>query len=149
MSSLAPAVIVFERRPCWESELKRRLPAREILVRPSRAAGDALTLAQAMRGSVLVVDLAVGLQPALQLLERLMTLRVLVSPIVVSPDSAAELEWPLRELGAVAFVNEAASGQEVADLCRRLLEPAKSLGVVNSQQTRTGSSREPVAADPH
>lgn len=121
MSPLAPAIIVFERRPCRESELKRRLPPAEVLVRPCRAASDALVLVRAMPGSVLVVDLAVGVETALSLLEQLSALRVSASPVVVADDANAQLEWPLRELGVVAFLHETTSGDDLTELCRRLL----------------------------
>lgn len=121
MSPLAPAVIVFERRPCWESELKRRLPVAETLVRPCRSAADTQHLACAMPGSVVVVDLAVGAEAGLPLLERLLVDRTPVAIIVIAAESHRDLEWPARELGASAFLAADVSGDELAGLCRRLL----------------------------
>ena len=121
MSSFVPAVIVFEKSPRWEAELKRRLAGGALRVRPCRSSADALELCRQAPGSAIVLDLAAGTADVLQLLEVLLRQRLPVWPIVVGPEETAELEWPARELGAIAFVSDRIGGDSLAETCRQAL----------------------------
>src|SRR5262245_47254428 len=126
MAGLAPGVIVLERRAYWESELKRRLSPEGILVRPCRAPSDLLALVAAMPGSVAILDLGADLSPGLSVLQRLSAARERVWPVAIVAESDCEIEWAVREAGAVGFLAETVSGDELAEMCRRLLGVTKS-----------------------
>jgi ActR/RegA family two-component response regulator len=121
MPLFAPAVIVFEKAPRWESELKRRFDAQEVLVRPCRSAGDVLTLCRQAPGSIVVADFAAGTGDVLRLLEKLISHRTYARPLVIGSVDFAGLEWSARDLGAVAFVTDRINGGDLADFCRRIL----------------------------
>jgi hypothetical protein len=118
MSRLAPGIIVFEKRPCREPELKRQFAGRNLNVRPCRSAADVRLLMDRMPGSVLVLDLAAGPDECLRLVGHAAQVR---QAVVVGPPEFAELEWPLRELGAAAYVLPTIPGRRLAELCARLL----------------------------
>jgi DNA-binding NarL/FixJ family response regulator len=122
MSSLAPAVLVFEKAPRWEAELKRRLSGRDLLVRPCRSASDVVAFCRLMPGSVVVNDFAAGAAEGLRLLEALMRQRLRAFVVVVASRDLGELEWPARELGAAQFISETIGGEGFAQNCRRLLK---------------------------
>src|SRR5262245_32646352 len=124
MSPLAPALIVFEKTPRWESELKRRIPSTTLLVRPCRSAADVLDLCRQMPGSVVVIDFAAGAAEGLRLLEALVARRMRALPVVIASTALQALEWPARELGAAGFVGETIGGAALAALCRRILTAA-------------------------
>jgi len=124
MSPLAPAVLVFEKTPRWESELKRRMSRAPFLVRPCRSAADVLHLSRQMPGSVVVIDFAAGAAEGLRLLEALDRRRLRALAVVVASTALQELEWPARELGAAGFVAETIGGAALAALCRRILTAA-------------------------
>ncbi|MGE5192089.1 MAG: hypothetical protein ACM3U2_06260 [Deltaproteobacteria bacterium] len=120
MSPLAPAVLVLERSPRWESELKRRISGPQLLVRPCRSAADVLRLCRQMPSSVVVIDLAAGPADGLRLLEALDRLCAGIVTLVIATRALAELEWPARELGAADFVADTIGGAALARLCRRM-----------------------------
>jgi hypothetical protein len=74
-----------------------------------------------MPASVLVLDLAAGAADCLHLLEGVSERRSAAVAIVIGPREAAELEWPVRELGAIDFLFEAAAPYVLARLCGRQL----------------------------
>jgi DNA-binding NtrC family response regulator len=127
MSPLAPAMLVLERSPRWESELKRRLAGLRLLVRPCRSAADVVGLCRQIPGSVVVIDFSAGPADGLRLLESLHCLRKGVVPVVIAARALAELEWPARELGAVAFLADTTGGAALARLCRRFVGDAASV----------------------
>ena len=138
MSPFAPAILVFEKSPCWEAELKRRLASPLVLVRPCRSAQDVLALCRQVPGSVAVVDFAAGIADGLRLVEALIALRLRISPVVIASRETEELEWPARDLGAVNFVNDRIGGDKLADICRRMLNQFAA-----SRQWAVGSGHSP------
>lgn len=134
MTAFAPAVIVFEKAPRWEAELKRRLAGRHLLVRPCRTLKDVLTLAGQAAGSIVVIDFAAGAAEGLRILEALFRKRLAVWPLIVGTPETDDLEWSARELGAAGYVGDAISGEGLARICRRAL----ALGA-------SGSSMQPLA----
>ena len=121
MPLLAPAIVLFEKTPRWESELKRRFNAQEVLVRPCRSASDVLMLCRQAPASVVVADFAAGAADVLRLLESLICLRAAVYPVIIGSVETASLEWPARDLGAVDFVTDRINGDVLAEICRRIL----------------------------
>jgi DNA-binding NtrC family response regulator len=121
MPHFAPAIVLFEKNPRWESELKRRFDMQQVLVRPCRGASDVLTLCHQAPGSVVVADFAAGPADVLRLLESLLSRRTNSFPVVIGSDETASLEWPARELGAIAFATDCINGDELARTCRRIL----------------------------
>jgi hypothetical protein len=124
MPHLAPAILVFEKRPRWEAELKRGMTSEMTLVRPCRSAADLITLCRSMPGSVVVIDIEAGIEAVLKCLERTLLSRLGVLPLVVATSDARELEWTFRELGALAVVPDTTSGDDLAAMCRRMLAVA-------------------------
>ena len=121
MTTLAPGVLIFEKRPRWEAELKRRLMPEGIRVRACRTvAAISLALAE-MPDSVIVLELEAGPAICLQLLGKMMEAHWQAQPVVIGAPTTAELEWPARELGAVDFVFNTVRADELARLCRRLV----------------------------
>jgi len=121
MAALAPAVIVFEKVPHWEAELKRRLADHRLLVRPCRTCRDVLTLAGQAAASVVVIDFDAGAAEGLRILEGLLKFRLASWPIVIGTHDGDPLEWAARDLGAAAFVSGSIGGEGLADICRRAL----------------------------
>jgi hypothetical protein len=121
MSHLAPGVILFEKRPRWESELKRGLAAERVLIRPCRSVADLTTLCRAMRGSVTVIDFETGPAGTIEWLQHARSHDFAVSPVVILPRSAAALEWPLREFGAEAVFCTPVNSRDLVLLTRSLL----------------------------
>jgi chemotaxis response regulator CheB len=124
VSPLAPAVLVFEKSPRWESELKRRIGGRRLLVRPCRSPADVVGLCRQIPGSVVVIDLASVAVEGWRLLEELGRRPLRVLPVVIASREIAEGEWLARELGAVDFVTDLIGGAALAGLCSRMLQPA-------------------------
>lgn len=120
-SRFAPAVVVYEREPRFEPDLKRLLASRELLVRPCRSTNDVIALCGRMPGSVLVIDLEVSAAEVLRLLERLTLGRLGARPVVVAGPGFGSLEWAFREAGAVDVVPTTIPSGELARQCLRLL----------------------------
>jgi len=126
VSPLAPAVIVFEKSPRWEAELKRRLRSRQLLVRPCRSGADVVSLSRQAPGSVVVVDLASVAADGWRLFAALAERPISVMPVAVASRDLEDLEWAAREMGAVAFITELQGGAALADLCGRLVKCAST-----------------------
>src|SRR5687768_13781161 len=102
MFHAAPAMIVLEQRPRWESALKRHLSDARIRIRGCRKSRDAIDLLEQTCGSTLIVDLATGAGAALRLTESASRRSLAASIVVIGTTADTELEWPFRELGADA-----------------------------------------------
>jgi hypothetical protein len=121
MSPLAPSVIVFEKSPRWESELKRRLGGCRLLVRPCRSAPDVVSLSRLAPGSVVVIDVNSVEIEGWRLLGDLAQRRIPAFRIAIGPRETRNLEWLARELGAAGFFADAVTGEALADLCCRVI----------------------------
>ena len=117
----APGVVIYEKTSRWEALLKRYFGGREIQVRPCRLPAQVLSTLAAMPGSVTVIDLAAGAGAGLRLIAQVRQLVPAGQVIVVAPESLADLEWPAREFGALAFLPDSVSEAELAGLCARQL----------------------------
>jgi DNA-binding NtrC family response regulator len=111
-------IVVFEKRPRWAPELERQFLDQGVRVRACRMTADILPRLARSR-SVAVLDLEAGAADCLQFLGRVVGRTPFVPAIVIGSARTAELEWPTRELGAVDFVFDSVSGEELAALCRR------------------------------
>lgn len=114
-----PKVIVFERRPRWAPELQRQFLGAGVSVRACRSTADMLRSWQAAPGSVLILDLSRAAAECLQFLGKLLGQVPSPTVVVIGSGPTAELEWPIRELGAVAFLSGFVSGETLARVCRR------------------------------
>jgi len=117
----APGILIFERAPRYEPDLKRLLASRELLVRPCRSANDVVDLCRRMPGTVVVIDLEVSAAETLRLLERLTLGRLGARPVVLAGPEWDSLEWAVREAGAADFVAASTPAKELAQQCQRLL----------------------------
>jgi hypothetical protein len=113
------SVAVFEERPWWAPELQRQFRDEPVAVRGCRSAADAL------RADVVVLQLGAAPADVLHSLARQMTAGSDRGVIIVAESGLSDLEWGVRELGADAFVGEQIAGEDLARLCRRLLEKAR------------------------
>jgi len=119
---LAPAILVLERAPRFETVLKSALADSRRLIRPCRSPGDLLALADRMPASVCVLDWSGWPTELLGLLDRLQVAQCGARPVVIATSELAPLEWAAREAGAVGFFAPAPPDQELVTLCERLLD---------------------------
>jgi hypothetical protein len=113
------SVAVFERRPWWTPELQRQFRDEPVAVRGCRSAADAL------RADVAVLQLGAAPADVLHSIARRMTAGCVQGVVVVTKSELSDLEWGVRELGADAFVGEQVAGEDLARLCRRLLDKVR------------------------
>jgi len=99
--------------------MQRQFVDEEIRVRSCRRAADIEPMLDDAPESVLILDLDAGAAECLQFLGRLIGRVSSLPIIVIGSGRIAELEWPMRELGTLAFRPGFVSGEELARLCRR------------------------------
>ncbi|MDB5339885.1 MAG: hypothetical protein JWN70_5504 [Planctomycetaceae bacterium] len=117
----APGVVIYEKTSRWEALIKRYFANHDLQVRPCRLPAQVLTTLAEMPGSVTVIDLTAGAAAGLRLITQVRQLVPSGSVIVVAPESLADLEWPAREFGALAFLPDSVSEAELGGLCARQL----------------------------
>ena len=124
------SIIVLERaarfRGALETEWSRRAGTSDCdavigTVESVASVAEVIARADACRSGVVVADLAVGQPEVLRLLERWERNWPIV---VVGPSEIAELEWPLRELGATAVLLEPVNPSRLLGICQRVLRHA-------------------------
>jgi DNA-binding NtrC family response regulator len=138
MTMLAPGILVYEKRPRWEAELKRSLAGEGWQIRGCRTTGSVLSLLTTMPHGVLVADFAAGPAECLHLLEQVLQRRLPATAIVISPAIDADLEWPARELGALDVLRETEASRTLARLCRRQLSRGVSVSAAGSAVPGSG-----------
>ena len=121
----APGVVIYEKTSRWEAVLKRFFANHDLQVRPCRLPAQVLTTLAEMPGSVTVIDLAAGAAAGLRLITQVRQLVPDGGVIVVAPESLADLEWPAREFGALAFLLGSVSEAELGGLCSRQLPASR------------------------
>ncbi len=119
-------VLVFEKLPFWGPELKRQFTDQRVLVRECRSVQDLLPAAAEFAESVAVVCLDAAPTDCLGWLGRQFQCESRCRIVVIASSELADLEWPIREAGAVGFVHDEIAGDRLARLCRRLLRTATS-----------------------
>jgi hypothetical protein len=114
------SVVVFEKQPYWGPELQRRFADTSIVVRECRSLRDLLPATRDVASSVILLDMDAA--PA-ECLTWLSQTGFHASPpvLIVASTNLADLEWPLRESRAVAFLHDEISGTHLAQLCLRQL----------------------------
>ncbi len=123
----AATVCVFEQSPWWLPELQRQLLSEDVHVRGVVSLADLEGGPKSVNPTLAVIALAGVEVRCLQFLGKLSLAGESLPVIVIGTTATAEWEWTLRELGAAQFVRDTAGGEEVAELCRRLIQ--------NSQHT--------------
>jgi DNA-binding NtrC family response regulator len=116
---LTPTLLIFERRPRWVPELERQFLGQDVRVRGCRSLKDVLEHCNASANCVVILDLEAAPEEVLKTLARLMARSPSRTILIVASAAFRELEWPLRELGATAFLEEPIPGDEMAECCRR------------------------------
>jgi hypothetical protein len=117
----APAILLFEKRPRWSSELKQELAEYCIHVRTHTSASEIPPALVRFPSSVVVLDLAADPAACMGVLGRVRELNLLAKFIAIVPPALADLEWPLREFGVECLAPETIRGEELAVLCLRKL----------------------------
>lgn len=120
-SRFTPALLILERSPRLEPDLKNLLANPDLLVRPCRSPRDVLELSSKMRGSVVVMDFDASPAETLRLLEHLSHGRHDARPVVLASPEWGELEWAVRDAGAIHFLPRSTPIRCVANHCRSLL----------------------------
>ena len=120
----ARCVAVFERRPFWGPELQRQLADRQVEVRECRSVHDLDSATDDVATAVVLLDLGSAPAECLVWLGRQIRESDARPVIACSTTDLADLEWTVREAGAIAFVNDEITGAELARLCLRQLRLA-------------------------
>ncbi len=124
MTRSAACVAVYEKRPYWGPELQRQFVARNVLVRECRSLSDLVPATNGFTSSLILLDLDSAPADCLAWLS-LQFHEPLRRPVVAcASNDLADLEWTVREAGAIGFVGDDAAGRELARLCLRQLRLA-------------------------
>ena len=117
----ARCVAVFERRPFLGPELQRQLADRPVEVRECRSVHDLDSATDDVARAVVLLDLDSAPAECLGWLGRQIREPSARPVIACASADLADLEWTVREAGAIAFVNDEITGAELARLCLRQL----------------------------
>jgi DNA-binding NtrC family response regulator len=112
-------IVVFEKEPRWAPELKRQFLGNDVVVRDCRSVSDIESKLENSEETVIVLDLEAEPANCLQFLGQSMGDPAGPPVIVIGSSRVLELEWPVRELGALAFLADSVLGEDLAKLCRR------------------------------
>jgi hypothetical protein len=103
-------------RPWWAPELQRQFRGGPIAVRGCRSAEEAL------QADLAVLQLAASHADVLHSLGQRMAAGSGRGVIIVATPELSRFEWDVRQLGVDTFVSERIAGEDMARLCRRLLD---------------------------
>lgn len=117
----APGIVIYEKSTHWEALLKRYFHSQDVQVRPCRLPAQVLSTLAAMPGSVTVIDLTAGTAAGLRLIVQAKQMVLAGEVIVIAPEVLLDLEWPAYEFGALVFLAESVSGDELGAICARQL----------------------------
>ena len=117
--TVKPCIVVFEKEPRWAPELKRQFLGDDVVVRACRSVSDIESKSESAEETVIILDLQAEPANCLQFLGQFMGDPAHPSVIVIGSARVLELEWPVRELGAVEFLSDSVLGEDLAKLCRR------------------------------
>ena len=120
MTTIAATILVSETRPFWLPELQRRFVETDVGVRgvrPEEIAADG-----GADNTVVVLVLDGRERECLELLGRFSRSDRRPGVIAIGSRSNADLEWPMRELGADVFHSTPPTSDDLVDLCRRLTD---------------------------
>jgi DNA-binding NtrC family response regulator len=119
----AATAVVFEKRPRWGPELERQFKNEDVRVVECRSLADVVERSADVAQGVILLELAFRPSECLRFLARRVGEEGSLPIIVIGSQGTASLEWPLRDLGAIAFFAKSIPGHEMADLCRRQWAP--------------------------
>ena len=114
-----PVAIVLEKRPRWAPELERQFAGQDVRVVACRSLLDLDERAAGATLGVILLDLTAHTAECLRFLSRRISEPHALPVVAIGSDEVANLEWPVRELGATAFFIRRIPGHEMANLCRR------------------------------
>ena len=121
MSNAVRKIVVLESRPRWEPELQRQFRNESVRVRGCRTWNELSGFAFPPIADVLVIDLPEDLSECLQWLSKLVAPLSIPAVILLCPSEAADLEWPLRDIGVREVLIGDLTGEQLARTCGRLL----------------------------
>ncbi len=124
MTQPTACVAVFEKRPHWGPELLRQFAARSVLVRECRSLNDLIPATNGFSAAMILLDMDSAPVDCLTWLSHQFREPLRRPVIACASTDLADLEWTVREAGAIAFVGDEASGRELARLCLRQLRLA-------------------------
>lgn len=122
----AAGVVIYEKSNRWEALVKRYFQGKGLQIRPCRLPSEVLQALTSMPGSVSIIDLSAGSAAGLRLIAQIKLQCPQGSVLVIAPETLADLEWPSREFGALAFLPDSVSESELGVLCARQLPNLQS-----------------------
>ena len=117
----APGIVIYEKATHWEALLKRYFQVGKVQVRPCRLPAQVLTTLSAMPGSVTVIDLSAGPAQGMRLIAQAKQQVPAGGVIVIAPETLVDLEWPAYEFGALVFLPDSISADDLGTICARQL----------------------------
>ena len=112
-------VFIYEGSPKWVPELQRQFRSESgVQVRTLTRLANSVASVLSAKNPVVLLQLDASPADCLRLLTNLSNRARLAPVIVVGSDRMADLEWPVRELGAVDFRAGFVPGSEIAAFCR-------------------------------
>jgi len=114
-----PGIVIFERTSRWEAGIKRHFHSRDVWIRPCRKTADVTTAWQQAPGSLTVIDLSADPETGLRLTRAAATQTPPAPVLALITTQQADLEWPLRELGAISVVQSNITARRLAALCEQ------------------------------
>lgn len=122
-----PALLVLEETPFWSAELQRQLGAEPISIRLRCRVEDAWELLKTGQVAMLVVGTDIDLPAVLRLLTKLSATRSALRITILLTPERGDLEWTLRELGAVDILTTPFASRELVDTVRRAFDLPRSV----------------------
>lgn len=117
--SQPPTLLVLEESPFWFAELQRYSGSEAISLRLRCRVEDAWELLKTGQIKMLIIGPDVDLPAVLRLLTRLTDAVPAPRVTVLLTPEKRDLEWSLRELGAVDVLTTPFSSRELTDIVRR------------------------------
>jgi DNA-binding NtrC family response regulator len=119
-------LLVLEETPFWSAELQRQLGSEAISIRLRCRVEDAWGLLTTGHVKMLVVGPDIGLPAVLQLLTRMADLAPAVRVTVLVTPQTRDLEWSLRELGAVDILTTPFESRDLVGIVQREFSLART-----------------------
>ena len=116
-------ILVFEKQPWWTPELQRQFNETGLPIRMATSRTRLLEMLAAAESPLIVMVFDDAPADCLQTLSVLKAKAQTVPIVVLASIESAELECPVRELGADGFVARHVTGDELASICRRMGVP--------------------------
>jgi len=133
MAQSSTGVLIFEKRPFWGPELKRQFRDHSVTIRECRSLNDLDLASTEFSAFVPVLCLEAAPAECLHWLsQQFASDRSWHTVVIASPD-LSDLEFPIREAGAIAFVSDEIAGNSLARLCQRWLRISLPLRTVSRE----------------